>query len=147
MQPDDTIQYSDQVVRKAKFGFLEYMESRSVPLVLVRGGYWTFSMFDGRKPPEWYTDIDIVSQAERLKLITTCEVHPTALTRTLTAKGREYVGKMRLKRDRLRVRSPNRPARRQPEESKRLYRHRFVPPTPPLILADHKGVWLGPCRA
>ncbi len=79
-------------VPKGEFGFLQYMEVEQTPILLVRGGYWTFPKFCNTSPPGWYVDIGAVSKAERKGYCQRLASLPDGCldARELTVKGRIY---------------------------------------------------------
>lgn len=74
-------------IKKHKFGFLAQMSRRQESLLLVKGGYWKLKSLGS-----WYTDIDVVTEADRLGYLAKLLVKPEGCLdgRNISTKGEEF---------------------------------------------------------
>jgi hypothetical protein len=81
-------------IMKHKFGFLAQMWRQRELLLLVNGGYWTL-----RSLPGWYTDVEVVAQADKEGYLTRLVTLPVRCLdgRGLTPRGETFAGDLVLK--------------------------------------------------
>ena len=105
------------------------------PLLLIRGGFWTFRRYAGTNWPAWHVDVDVVTAADSAGYFEKSDTPADCLdSRTLTLAGRKKAEDVRTRRGVERAREQLQKSLKPTKATRRQSG---------LLLAEYKGVWVG----